>query len=175
MNCNYPNLKIKSGKNLQRFFFRIFLFLFIYHTNVSAQSLKRECVASTGSSTTTDGTSIQQTIGQPYGTAPNYSNNIKFTPGFQQPIYKIEVIKSTINVSLFPNPTSERVTIQAASPLENVTVQIIDMNGKLLLNEKINELKSYTINCSNWANGVYVITLSDSKNDLYSSKLVISR
>ena len=168
--------KKKYRKLPQRFYFAIIPFLFIYHINLNAQSLKRECIASTtGSSVTSNGTTIQQTIGQPYGTTPNYSNNIKFTPGFQQPIYKIEVIKSTVNVSLFPNPTSELVTIQAASILENVVIQIIDMNGKLLFTEKINELKNYTINCSNWANGVYVITLSDSHNDLYSSKLIISR
>lgn len=148
-----------------------------------AQTLKRQCIASTGNSSSMLpspigeglGVRFQQTIGQPYGTTSYYSDKTRYNPGFQQPVFSVEIIKSSINATVFPNPTSNQVTIETTLVLENVIIQIIELSGKLVLNEKINEFKSYTINCADWSNGVYLITLSDSKNNLYSSKLIISK
>lgn len=150
-------------------------FLLFFLPKADAQSLKRECIASSGSSVVNNGTSIHQTLGQPYNTTSYYSNNIRFNPGFQQPALRIENVKSTINAKIFPNPTSNQITLETTTLLENATIQIIDMSGKLLFNEKLRELKSFPIDCSNWSNGIYMITLSDAKSNLYSSKLIISR
>lgn len=149
--------------------------LFICFSTGQAQTLKRQCIASTGSYVSENGTTIQQTIGQPYGTTSYYSNTTRFNPGFLQPVFRIENIKTSINATIFPNPTSNQITIETTIILENVVVQIVDINGKLLLNKKIDELKSYTIDCSDWSSGAYLISLSDSKNALYSSKLIITR
>lgn len=151
------------------------LVLLVFLSEAGAQTLKRESVSSSGSSVIINGASLQQTIGQPYGTNSNYGNKTRFNPGFQQPVFRIETIKTTINAKVFPNPASNQVTIETLKMLENVLVQIMDMNGKLVLNEKLNEFSSYAINCSDWSNGMYLITLSDAKSDLYSSKLIISR
>ena len=150
-----------------------------------AQTLKRQCIASTGNSSSLSilpspigeglGVRFQQTIGQSYGTTSFYTNKTRYNPGFQQPVFSVETIKSSINATVFPNPTSNQVTIETNLTLENVIIQIIELSGKPVLNEKINEFKSYTINCADWSNGVYLITLSDSKNNLYSSKLIISK
>lgn len=164
-----PELR-KRGKGCVCLFFLLF-----FLPKADAQSLKRECVASSGSSVVNNGTSIHQTLGQPYNTTSYYSNNIRFNPGFQQPALRVENIKSTINAKIFPNPTSNQITLETTTLLENATIQIIDMSGKLLFNEKLRELKSFAIDCSNWSNGIYMITLSDAKSDLYSSKLIISR
>lgn len=151
------------------------LILFVFFSKADAQTIKRQCIASTGSYITDNGTTVQQTIGQPYGTTSYYSNKTRFNPGFQQPVYRIETIRSRINATVFPNPASNQITIETTVLLEDVTIQILDIGGKLLLNENIKEFKNYTIDCSNWSNGTYLISLSDSKNDLYSSKLIITR
>lgn len=149
--------------------------LFIFFSKGDAQTLKRQCIASTGSYVSENGTTLQQTIGQPYGTTSYYSNTTRFNPGFLQPVFRIETIKSSINAKIFPNPTANQVTIETTIILENVVIQIVDITGKILLNQKIAEFKTYTIDCSNWSNGAYVISLADSKNSLYSSKLIITR
>lgn len=149
--------------------------LLIFFSTGDAQTLKRQCVASTGSYVSENGVTLQQTIGQPYGTTPYYSNTTRYTPGFLQPVFRIENIKSSIDATIFPNPTSNQVTIESTIILENVLIQIVDINGKILLNQKIAEFKTYTIDCSNWSNGAYVISLADAKNSLYSSKLIITR
>lgn len=150
-------------------------FLFVFFSKGNTQTLKRQGIASAGNCMLENGTTVQQTIGQPYGTTSNYSNRTRYNPGFQQPVFSLTPITHLINATVFPNPASQQITIETNLTLENVIVQIIDMSGKLVLNEKINEFKSYTINCVDWSNGVYLITLSDSKNNLYSSKLIISK
>lgn len=151
------------------------IILLAFFSTGDAQTLKRQCVASTGSYVSENGTTLQQTIGQPYGTTSYYSNTTRFNPGFLQPVFRIENIKSSIEATIFPNPTSNQVTIESSIILENVIIQIVDINGKILLNQKINEFKTYTVDCSNWSSGVYLISLADSKSSLYSSKLIISR
>ncbi len=153
----------------------VIFFYIIFFSQGNAQSLQRQCIASAGSSMSDNGTLIRQTIGQPYGTTSYYSNEIRFNPGFQQPVFIVETIMSIISATIFPNPTAQQVTIETEVELENARVQVIDINGKLLLDEKVGKLKSYTINCSDWANGSYFITLSDSKHDLYASKLIIAK
>ncbi|MES2287856.1 MAG: T9SS type A sorting domain-containing protein [Bacteroidota bacterium] len=152
-----------------------FFILLVFFSTVDAQTLKRQCVASTGNYVSENGVTLQQTIGQPYGTTPYYSNTTRFTPGFLQPVFRIENIKSSIDAKVFPNPTSNQVTIESSIILENVVIQIVDITGKILLNQKIAEFKTYAIDCSNWSTGAYVISLADSKNSLYSSKLIITR
>ena len=158
---------------MKKFFTIIFFVLII---NVNAQSLQRQTIASIGAYTLDNGTLIRQTIGQSYGTTSDYSNDIRFNPGFQQPLFRVETIHSTINIniSVFPNPATNQVTIKSSNVLKNVMLQIISINGQQLMDEKINEFNSYTINCDSWASGVYLITLSSDKN-LYSSKLIISK
>ncbi len=151
------------------------LFLCSFVSNINAQSLQRETIASSGAYVIGNGTLIRQTIGQPYGTSSNYDNGIKFNPGFQQALFSVETINSTIDLLIFPNPATRQVTIKTTSVLENVNLQIIDANGKILISEKLNEFTSYTANCDTWANGVYLISLYNSKNNLYSSKLIINK
>ncbi len=151
------------------------IILLVFFSKAEAQSLRRQCIASTGSATTGNGTTVQQTIGQPYGTSSYYSTTTRFNPGFLQPVFSIENVKACINATIFPNPASNQITIETTLILEDVILQIVDISGKLVLNEKMNEFKSYSVDCSSWSNGVYLISLSDSKNNLYSSKLIISR
>lgn len=158
------------GRNL----FGLIILLVIFSTG-DAQTLKRQTIASAGNCVTENGTTVQQTIGQPYNTTSYYSNKIRYNPGFLQPVFRVETIKATINATIYPNPASNQITIETTEVLEDVIIRVIDITGKLLLNEKLSELKSYTIDCSNWSNGVYVLSLYDAKSNLFSAKLIISR
>jgi hypothetical protein len=140
-----------------------------------SQTLQRQCIGSGGSHMITNGMLIQQTVGQPYSTNTNYSDGVSYRPGFQQPIYKVDLIHSTINLNVFPNPATNWVTINSSKTLKDAHIRIVEIAGKLLLEETIAEFKSYTFNCENWLNGTYVISLVDSKGKSYSSKLIILR
>ncbi|ALO16758.1 Alpha-amylase precursor [Salinivirga cyanobacteriivorans] len=59
--------------------------------------------------------------------------------------------------SIYPNPATEKVTISASNPVDgSMQVQVFDLNGKLLVQDKFNASKS-TLNISSLKSGVYFI------------------
>ncbi|MES2591477.1 MAG: T9SS type A sorting domain-containing protein [Bacteroidota bacterium] len=137
--------------------------------------MSRQCLASSGNGIIGNSVLVNQTIGQPYGTSPYYSNGIRYTPGFQQPVFQLQTINSSIHTKVFPNPTASQVTIETDEIVENVRIQVMDVTGKYLLNETVSVFQKHTINCNAWTNGTYLIVLSNGKSSLYSSKLIISK
>jgi Secretion system C-terminal sorting domain len=84
---------------------------------------------------------------------------------------KIELITANeeladLEVKLFPNPTSDRITIQSDN-FKNTTLQITDIAGRQLLQQSIN--KSETIlDLSNYSSGQYFLQLErDNKRVVY--------
>lgn len=146
--------------------------LYLPHT-AYAQSLQRQGIGSAGNYMFSDGALIQQTVGQPYSTQTSYEDNITYRPGFQQPIFKVNLIRSNISMDVFPNPATNWVTLKSSKTLLNARIQVFDIAGKLLVDQHIDEFKSYTLNCQEWGNGIYVITLADDAKNSYSSKLII--
>jgi hypothetical protein len=136
------------------------------------QSIKRETISPTGNSSSNNGTTLLQTVGQPYQTHTQQSENISFRPGFQQSIFKTELISSTINVNLFPNPAVFSFFIECSETLFEVTLSVYDAAGKLVYSEYIKELNKQEVNCKTWANGTYVINLTDKKGNFISTKLI---
>jgi hypothetical protein len=78
------------------------IFLFNSPSKGHTQSLKRQSIGSAGSSKSETGTTIQQTIGQPYNTTSYYSNEVRYNPGFLQPVFRIEGIKTSISAKIYP-------------------------------------------------------------------------
>ncbi|MCK5539196.1 MAG: T9SS type A sorting domain-containing protein [Bacteroidales bacterium] len=157
----------------------LFLIVVFVTAETIAQSVQRQSVASTGSYLYNNGYLVQQTIGQPYSTTTFYSNKLGFRPGFQQFPSSIslklqEDTFTNINLKVYPNPATYTVTIESSETINDVLFQVVDINGKLILNEKINEMKTHSINCETWINGVYFISLSNNQNNKYSTKLIIN-
>ncbi len=167
-------VKLNKGSTL----FTCLILLFAVSESV-AQSVQRQSIASTGTYMYSNNILIQQTIGQPYSTTTFYSKEVGFRPGFQQPSnFSLELIESTfqnINLRVYPNPAVYTVTIESSKTINDAVLQVVDMNGKLILNEKISEMKTHNINCNTWVNGVYFITLTNSQNNKCSSKLIINK
>ncbi|MEZ4857405.1 MAG: FG-GAP-like repeat-containing protein [Flavobacteriaceae bacterium] len=64
------------------------------------------------------------------------------------------------NLISFPNPTSEILNIASTSEFTNPIYSIFDMNGKRVMNEKLN---SSSINVSYLAEGNYILKVADTK------------
>lgn len=80
------------------------------------------------------------------------------------------------NVSIFPSPASDEITIDVELK-KNVSLayQIFDMNGRLLLSSSMNTLKE-KVDISNLARGRYVLRLNDTdKKILYSTNFTVAR
>lgn len=76
-------------------------------------------------------------------------------------------------VNIFPNPANKIVNIKFTDELSDAKFSIYDTNGKLI-NECsfINSKNSISINTSDFNNGVYFITVSNSQKSI-CSKLII--
>lgn len=166
------NKKLQNVRLLKQYVLFLSLTVFILSYS-EAQTLQRQCIGSGGTYMLDNGLIIQQTVGQPYATNTSYSDGITYRPGFQQPIFKIKLIHSTISLNVFPNPATSWVTLQCENILKDVIIRVVDITGKLLIEEKIAEFKIYSFNCDEWVNGTYLITASDSQHNSYSSKLII--
>lgn len=71
-------------------------------------------------------------------------------------------------ISIYPNPSNNNITIMGSNWS---SVQIFDLNGKIVLSAKGNNLNQQIINIASLDNGVYFLQVLDNKNS-YQKKLI---
>jgi len=145
-----------------------------------AQSVKRQCVSSYGAITATGNVALMQTVGQPYNTTVYSGNSTAITQGFQQPLsFKVETVNSgpmkNLALTVFPNPAAYSVTIESDVLIENSTIEVTDLTGKIILSEQVTQFQTYDISCGQWENGIYLITVSDNNQKISSIKVTINK
>ena len=144
-----------------------------------AQSVKRQSIGSIGSGLSLSEVSVRQTVGQPYFTGGYIAGEVSLRPGFQQSYVTGSVkpgFAEELSLRIYPNPAVSSIHIQSPVLMENATVRIFDMQGKTVFLENVSALREYTINCQNWREGFYFISLYDQQtNNRFSSKLIINK
>lgn len=162
--------------------FAIAFFLLVGLPQGNAQSIRRQSIGISGANMVSDGILVKQSIGQPYATTTYYENGIGFRPGFQQPtassqssLIAKELVQSNLTLTVFPNPAVSSVRIESEEVIGKGVLKVWDSNGRLVVNEQLSELKSHAVNCSGWANGLYLISVTTEGHTTYSSKLIISK
>lgn len=92
---------------------------------------------------------------------------------------KQEPINSTKLVKLSPNPARNKVNIMLAGYSGNVTIQLGNMEGKILQQTKVNTSTkksiSQAVDVSNYTSGTYFITIIDEAANKQTGKLIIAR
>ncbi len=84
----------------------------------------------------------------------------------------IQTTQNNNFISVFPNPASEEVYINMPTSERELLLEIFDLNGKLVMNKKIN-FSSY-IDVSSLNNGLYTLTIK-AENTVVNKKLTIVR
>ena len=80
------------------------------------------------------------------------------------------------HILVMPNPAVSQFVMQANIQAEgNVSLTLVDMNGKQQLNNTINavQLKNYRVNVSNLAAGMYLLQVKDRNNKIIATEKVI--
>jgi hypothetical protein len=149
-------------------------------SSLNAQSVKRQVISSYGSSSVTEKTSISQTAGQSYNTTASSENKTAVLQGFQQPNkFIIEPIENAdefeLELGIFPNPAEYSFTINSDTEIETAKLNVFDANGRLISGKEIKNFSSYEMQCSDWAPGVYLISVSDQNNNSKTLRLIISK
>ncbi len=147
---------------------------------LQAQSVQRQGISSYGVTGISGSTILMQTVGQPYTTSSSYGDNTALLPGFQQPIvFKAENMDALplnrVYLNVYPNPANFYVTIQSGEVIENAFIRITDMQGRTILDHHLTQLQDHTINCESWANGIYIMTVSDGSQIMSSQRLIIRK
>ena len=152
---------------------RVKLSVLLLGLGLTAQA--QQATLSSGGMATGSG-SVAYSIGQiAYTTATNASGSI--TQGVQQPIeiYTLGV-DDFVNISLimkaYPNPTQGDLTLEITDlKLENLTFQLIDLQGRSIENRKIANTNE-TIKMENLPSATYFLKVTNNNKEVKSFKII---
>jgi len=78
-------------------------------------------------------------------------------------------------LKVFPNPTSGGITVNFTAASSEQYIDVSDINGKVLQHIKIAAgLKSLAMDTTEWKNGVYLLSLHNSKKQIATTRIVVS-
>jgi hypothetical protein len=152
----------------------ISLIIFFFPLIIAGQTIQRQTISSADGSNSLNNVSIRQTIGQPFQTQTHTDGSTSFKPGFQQPIFSTEILSTNIQVTLKPNPALFSFSLETSDTLLHAILLVNDASGKIIFTDHFEAFSKTEVQCALWANGLYFISLKDSKGNLVSSKLIKS-
>lgn len=153
----------------------VLLFILIGMCNMSL--LAQQTVSSAGKEVSGTGGTVSYTIGQVVYTT-NTGSNGTVTQGVQQP-FEISVITGieeakgiSLEISIYPNPATDLIKLKIENyEIENLRYQIYDINGNLLLNNKV-EGNETSIVISNLVSATYLLKVTDNNKVIKTFKVI---
>jgi hypothetical protein len=104
--------------------------------------------------------------------AATYGRGI-FSGLFTNTVLNNETFENNKNVSIYPNPVKDVLNINVKDFSGDVSVKVIDINGREVFTQKISNVNnSNAINLSSLAAGIYVLKLQG-ENLNYSEKIIL--
>jgi hypothetical protein len=140
-------------------------------TNLYAQKV----VLSANGKASGSGGSVTYSVGQvAYKNFGNSSGSV--TQGVLQPMIVItaveEVLNKEINCTVFPNPATVTVNLKIENrSLKKVSIELYDLNGKLLQQQKINQTET-SITTEGLIPSTYLLRVKDGNQELKTFKIV---
>ena len=129
------------------------LLAFLFPIFVFGQDTSPSLISSSGDSYSNSNVNMEFSIGEIV--IETHQNNVILTQGFHQPVLKVHTEVSELNLvtKVYPNPTSDFVIVE----LENDNtgeVLIYDINGKLMLRDKLNNERIKQFDFSKFIQGL---------------------
>ena len=140
------------------------LSILFFILNIQAQQIERQVIATAGGYDSTANLSVSWTIGEPF-TQTLTGDSITITQGFQQPSIIISEISKellqSIQVSAYPNPTSDKLNIIIDGAAERYIITLCDINGKKLnVIQTESTLNPISLDMTPYADGSYILTIT---------------
>lgn len=126
-----------------------------------------------GGEATGSGGSVSYSIGQvDYINSSGSGGSVN--QGVQQP-YELFVAglseEGLVSLNMYPNPTSDKLIIEVDETLQDLTFDLTDMNGKLLISQPIKE-KETVLNLKELAVGSYNLIVQHQNGIIESFKII---
>ena len=152
----------------------IFMVVALAMTNLAiSQTASPELVSSSGDSFNNTSYQLDWSIGE-LATETYVGSQNMLTQGFHQGKYKlttVEDLRADIKISIYPNPTSDVLNLSGFENLSGLSYTISNFSGKVL--QTANLAKDIEqINFSNYAAGVYFISVSENNQLIKSFKII---
>jgi hypothetical protein len=135
----------------------------------------QEAVTASGNQTQNSSAQICWTIGEPIIETISDSNN-ELTQGLHQTYLEVtaigEVQEANYSIAAFPNPATEyvEITVDRDSP-KNLSFQLFDSNGRLLLEETIKSNRAI-VKTAELSPAVYFITIKENQNTIQTFQIL---
>lgn len=75
-------------------------------------------------------------------------------------------------IAIYPNPSTGVLTLSSSIALNHATIQVIELNGRVLIEQKEENMSIKKLDLSFLSNGLYIIRLQSDEGEL-SSKIII--
>jgi hypothetical protein len=77
------------------------------------------------------------------------------------------------NIACYPNPTNDVVFLDMSNiDNRNLTVEIIDVSGKLLVNKAVARFSMNKVDIKHLNNGVYTLLVKSDNKQIFQTKVV---
>jgi len=141
--------------------------------SASAQSISPEVIASAGQHFENGSSQLSWTLGEIAIETYAASGNI-ITQGFHQTQLTVTTVEETsspsIDVSVFPNPTSQLLNIRVSENHPSLLISLFDMHGKLIMDAKMGSSeKQVQLNVSQLAMANYILRIKDQNGSCHST------
>jgi hypothetical protein len=128
-----------------------------------SQSASPDVIASAGAHFAIPSMQMSWTLGETV-TQTVSAGSTTFTQGFQQAnisLIGVETLVDDVNISVYPNPISDFLTIEVSNSALNSQLFLIDASGKNLLSQTVTEV-DFILDFTPYAKGTYYLNF---KND----------
>lgn len=85
----------------------------------------------------------------------------------------LEAYTST-SFKLFPNPASSIVQVQFEQNLKQASIKVIDVTGRVVSQQKLENSNSAVLSVQGLANGIYTIAVQEDKQQVTTKKIVVT-
>jgi len=110
---------------------------------------------------------IWDTISQPKITFASNHNCFVAPVGIEEHLIEED------GLSIYPNPSNGQVFVESNEGIQSI--QLFSMNGQLIRNQTLNNLKNFSLDLSSLNEGLYFMRLQTAKGDWKVKKLILSR
>ncbi len=159
-----------NKKNEMRIITNIMFLLLFVAGSATAQTV----ISANGGTATVAGTQVSWTIGEPV-TATISDGTTTLTQGFQQSKLTVTAINDIqitgVEIKVYPNPTSDYITVHFSKVMENPTYLLFDLSGRLIEQKNI-ESTDAKIDMTRYAGGSYILKLNSGQQPLQSFKII---
>ncbi len=153
--------------------------VFLLGIGLTVNLQAQEAIPATGGNASGSGGSVSYTIGQVFYSTSTGTNG-SVAEGVQQP-YEISVVVGVgieqakdINLicTVYPNPTTDLLTLEVEIlENENLSFQLYNMMGKLLISKKLIDIKT-TISMAHLAPATYFLRVTNNQEVVKTFKII---